>query len=208
MKIQPEAQGVNVRDKFIEFHAKHYSANKMKLVVLGREPLDVLETWVAESFSGIENKHLPPNRWLDEVPFRPSDLGVQCFAKPVMDSRELNLFFPFLDEEELFKTQPSRYVSHLIGHEGPGSIMSYIKGKGWANGLSAGTYPVCPGTPGIFNCQIRLTEEVGSPPRQLCNNELLTSPAVGIEKLPRDRQGLLPIYFTSEGNPSPRMDIR
>jgi insulysin len=37
--------------------------------------------------------------------------------------------------------------------------MSYIKAKGWANGLSAGAYPVCPGTPGIFNCQIRLTED-------------------------------------------------
>ncbi|KAG4429155.1 hypothetical protein IFR05_015363, partial [Cadophora sp. M221] len=30
---------------------------------------------------------------------------------------------------------------------------------GWADGLSAGAYPVCPGTPGIFNCQIRLTKD-------------------------------------------------
>ncbi|KAF9761881.1 hypothetical protein IL306_003644 [Fusarium sp. DS 682] len=42
LKTLPKARGINVRDKFIEFHAKHYSANRMKLVVLGREPLDVL----------------------------------------------------------------------------------------------------------------------------------------------------------------------
>ncbi|WZH44856.1 Metalloenzyme LuxS/M16 peptidase-like protein [Fusarium acuminatum] len=159
LKTLPEARGINVRDKFIEFHGKHYSANRMKLVVLGREPLDLLQKWVVELFSPVVNKKLPPNRWPGEIPFRDSDLGMQCFAKPVMDSRELNLYFPFIDEEFMFATQPSRYISHLIGHEGPGSIMSYIKSKGWANGLSAGAYPVCPGTPGIFDVQVRLTEE-------------------------------------------------
>ncbi len=146
LKTQPESRGVNVRDKFMEFHEKHYSANRMKLVVLGRESLVVLEQWVAEFFSTVPNKNLPQNRWEEEVPFRTSELGMQVFAKPVMDSRELNLYFPFLDEEQMYETQPSRYVSHLIGHEGPGSIMSFVKSKGWANGLSAGAYPVCPGT--------------------------------------------------------------
>ncbi|SPJ80249.1 related to insulysin precursor (metalloendopeptidase) [Fusarium torulosum] len=159
LKTDLESRGINVRDKFIEFHGKHYSANRMKLVVLGREPLDVLQKWVAELFSPVVNKKLPPNRWPDEIPFRDSDLGMQCFAKPVMDSRELNLFFPFIDEEFMFATQPSWYISHLIGHEGPGSIMSYIKSKGWANGLSAGAHPVCPGSPGIFEVKVLLTKE-------------------------------------------------
>ena len=163
LKTEPESRGLNVRDKFIEFYEKHYSANRMKLVVLGRESLDVLEDWVVEYFSNVPNKDLPQNRWTDEVPFTQEQLGLQCFAKPVMDSRELNLLFPFLDEEFLYESQPSQYISHLIGHEGPGSIMSYIKSKGWANGLSAGAYPVCPGTPGVFDIQIRLTEEVGEP---------------------------------------------
>ncbi|KAK2923313.1 hypothetical protein FoTM2_016835 [Fusarium oxysporum f. sp. vasinfectum] len=74
-------------------------------------------------------------------------------------AQELNLYFPFIDEEFMFATQPSRYISHLIGHEGPGSIMSYIRSKGWANGLNAGAYPMCPGTPGIFDMQVRLTED-------------------------------------------------
>lgn len=143
----------------MEFHEKHYSANRMKLVVLGREPLDTLEAWVADLFAGVRNKNLPQNRWETEQPLGEKELLTQCFAKPVMDSRQLDLSFPFIDEEGLFEAQPSRYISHLIGHEGPGSIMSYIKSKGWANGLSAGAYPICPGTPGIFSCQIRLTED-------------------------------------------------
>jgi len=159
LKTLPEAQGINVRDKFIEFHNKHYSANQMKLVILGREPLDVLQKWTEEYFSDVVNKKLPQHRWETEVPFRESDLATQTFAKPVMNSRELSLTFPFIDEEHLYESQPSRYISHLIGHEGPGSVMAYIKSKGWAEGLSAGAYPICPGTPGLFDVSIRLTEE-------------------------------------------------
>ncbi|KFY13297.1 hypothetical protein V491_06446 [Pseudogymnoascus sp. VKM F-3775] len=159
LKIQPEAKGIDVRQEFINFHDRHYSANRMKLVILGREPLDVLEEWAVDLFAGVKNKDLEQNRWEDEQPLGKAQLLTQIFAKPVMDSRLLELTFPFLNEEELYESQPSRYISHLIGHEGPGSIMSYIKGKGWANGLSAGGYAVCPGSLGLFNCQIRLTEE-------------------------------------------------
>ncbi|OAQ98847.1 hypothetical protein LLEC1_05979 [Akanthomyces lecanii] len=159
LKTIPESQGINVRDKFIEFHAKHYSANRMKLVILGRESLEVLQKWTVQLFSAIVNKNLPQNRWSDEVPFTESDVGIQFFAKPVMEIRELNLKFPFIDEEELYESQPSRYLAHLIGHEGPGSIMSYLKSKGWANALSVGQFVLCPGTPSIFHVQVRLTEE-------------------------------------------------
>ncbi|OAA58393.1 a-pheromone processing metallopeptidase ste23 [Niveomyces insectorum RCEF 264] len=159
LKVEPEARGINVREKFMEFHDKYYSANQMKLVVLGREPLDVLQDWVSELFSGVPNKNLPPNSWPDVVPYTPEYLGWQTFVKPVMDSRDLTLRFPFPDETLLYDSQPSRYISHLIGHEGPGSVMSYIKSKGWANSLGAGMYAVCAGTPGIFEVTIRLTEK-------------------------------------------------
>ena len=34
----------------------------------------------------------------------------------------------------------ARYLAHLVGHEGSGSLLSLLKTKGWANGLSAGPY--------------------------------------------------------------------
>jgi insulysin len=159
LKVSPAARGLNVRQEFMNFHEKEYSANRMKLVVLGKEPLDVLEEWVADLFSGVKNKNLPQNRWENEQPLGKEELLTVYYAKPVMESRLLDLYFPFMDEEKLFESQPSRYISHLIGHEGPGSIMSYIKLKGWANGLTAGAYSICPGSLEMFNCQIRLTEE-------------------------------------------------
>ncbi|KAL8828667.1 MAG: hypothetical protein Q9170_006498 [Blastenia crenularia] len=158
LRDEPRKRGVNIRDEFIQFHQKHYSANRMKLVVLGREKLDELEAWVAELFAGVVNKDLPRNRWDDVQPYSDKELLTQVFAKPVMDNRTLDIYFPYQDEEEMYEAQPSRYLSHLIGHEGPGSILAYIKAKGWANGLSAGVAPVCPGS-AFFTIGVGLTEE-------------------------------------------------
>lgn len=158
LKEEPEKRGLNVRNEFIKHYEKHYSANRMKLVVLGRESLDDLERWVGDLFSDVKNKDLPQNRWDDVQPWLSEHLGIQIFAKPVMDTRSLDLYFPFLDEEFLYESQPSRYISHLVGHEGPGSILAYIKAKGWANGLSAGAMPVCPGA-AFFTISVKLTQE-------------------------------------------------
>ena len=147
-----------MRKEFMKFHDKHYSANRMKLVVLGKEPLDELETWVGELFVGVHNKDLPQKRWDGIQPLTKDELMTQIFAKPVMDQRTLDICFPYQDEDDLYESQPSRYISHLLGHEGPGSILAYTKAKGWANGLSAGPSSVCPGS-ALFNISIKLTEE-------------------------------------------------
>lgn len=158
LRDEPRKRGVEIREEFIKFHDQHYSANRMKLVVLGRESLDELERVVADLFSGVRNKDLPQNRWDEVQPFTEREALTQVFAKPVMDSRTLDIYFPYQDEEDLYESQPSRYLSHLIGHEGPGSILAYIKSKGWANGLSAGAMPICPGA-ALFTISIRLTED-------------------------------------------------
>ena len=158
LKENPEKRGITVRDEFINFYEKHYSANRMKLVVLGRESLDDLESWVVDLFSEVKNKDLPENRW-DGVQALTSDqLTTEIFAKPVMESRSLEISFPWQDEEDMYETQPARFVSHLIGHEGPGSILVYLKEQGLANTLSAGYHAVCPGS-AFFEIDISLTPE-------------------------------------------------
>jgi len=158
LRDEPEKRGVKIRDEFIKFYEKHYSANRMKLVVLGRESLDQLESWVVELFSEINNKDLSPNRWDDAAPLTPEQLTVEIFAKPVMESRSLEISFPWRDEEDLYETQPARYVSHLIGHEGPGSILAYLKERGLANTLSAGYHAICPGS-AFFEIEVGLTPD-------------------------------------------------
>ncbi|ETS76969.1 hypothetical protein PFICI_10843 [Pestalotiopsis fici W106-1] len=110
-KTFPESRGIDVQANFIEFHKKHYSANRMTLCVLGREPLDLLEQWIVEFFSAVPDKRLPSNRWEPEKLYSKEFLGIQSFDKPAMDYREPS-FFPFLDKEFLYESQPSRRYMH------------------------------------------------------------------------------------------------
>lgn len=155
---KPLARGVKIRDEFIGFYKKHYSANRMKLVVLGREELDELEKWVVELFSEVPDQNLSKQRWDGINVYEDSQCATEVFVKPVMDKRTLELLFPYPDEEELYASKPGHYISHLIGHEGPGSILAYIKAKGWANSLSSGAHNLCPGS-SLFFVTIYLTEE-------------------------------------------------
>ena len=66
----------------------------MKLVVLGREPLDTLQGWVADLFAGVKNKNLPENRWETEQPLGKDELLTQYFAKPVMGYANRRTFLP------------------------------------------------------------------------------------------------------------------
>ena len=38
----------------------------------------------------------------------------------------------------LYRSKPFRYVSHILGHEGEGSLLSLLKRRGWADELMAG----------------------------------------------------------------------
>jgi insulysin len=79
LKEWPEKRGVNVRDEFMKFHEKYYSANIMKLVVLGREDLDTLGQWVVELFEGVKNKDLPDPKF-DGQPLTDEHLMVSCIV--------------------------------------------------------------------------------------------------------------------------------
>lgn len=63
-----------------------------------------------------------------------------------------------MDEDPLYKIQPSRYFAHLIGHEGPGSVLAFLKQKGWVIGLRAGAESVSPDV-GLFGISMSLTDE-------------------------------------------------
>ncbi|KAF9357740.1 Insulinase (Peptidase M16) [Mortierella sp. NVP85] len=133
-----DREGIDVRDELIKFHSKYYSANIMKLVILGREPLDQLADWATEKFSAVRNLGIAPPANTNP-PWTAKELLSTSYVKPVKDFRSLEIKFPFPDQYPYYKVHPARYLTHTIGHEGSGSILSLLKKKGWANNLSAGT---------------------------------------------------------------------
>ncbi|KAJ9094236.1 hypothetical protein QFC21_006062 [Naganishia friedmannii] len=136
----PRREGRDPRAELIEWWRDMYCAKRMKLVVMGRESLDTLEEWVKERFEAVPVKTKEGEERLvysSEV-LEKEQMGNIIFAEPVKDVRGLEMTFPFPDQSHLYATKPGNYLAHFLGHEGPGSVLSYLKRHGWVNSLRAG----------------------------------------------------------------------
>lgn len=127
----------SVRSALLELHGTLYSANLMSLAVLGRESLDVLEQMVAPLFAAVRNSSVPPPAW--PIPPYPDERARQHVrVVPVRDHSYLTVSWALPPIRNQYLSKPYKYVSHLIGHEGEGSLLSALKARGWAEELLAG----------------------------------------------------------------------
>jgi len=143
-------KGLNLRDELIKFYTQYYSANQMTAAVVGPQSLSDLKEMADAAFSKIPNRHAPTpeSEWVRRVDPYGGDPSIHSFGHivrlvPVQDLRQVTLTFPIVyssdkDRLDSLLTKQGNYVGHLIGHEGPDSLLSCLKKNGWANSLSAG----------------------------------------------------------------------
>lgn len=108
---------------------------------------------VMEKFSEIENKNVKVPEW-PRHPYADDQYGQKVKIVPIKDSRSLTISFTTDDLTEFYKSsvryiidfknsifnslnllllKPDNYLTHLIGHEGKGSILSELRRLGWCN---------------------------------------------------------------------------
>ncbi|GAB6025052.1 hypothetical protein CHUAL_010157 [Chamberlinius hualienensis] len=153
----PKAKEISVRDELLKYHSDWYSANIMGLAILGKESLDELQEMVTETFVGAVNKNVSIREW-NQHPYGPEQLKKIVYVVPIKDIRKLSLTFPIPYLHPYYKTSPGHYLGHLIGHEGPGSLLSELKARGWANVLVGGQKDGARGF-GFFVINCDLTED-------------------------------------------------
>lgn len=143
-----KAKGINLRQELIKFTDRYYSANQMTLAVVAPQSIASLKEMVESAFSKIPNRDVAPpeDQWKDVAPYNGNSVvpSLQHIVEvvPVQDLRQLTLTWPILytseqDRQEALLEKQSNYVAHLIGHEGPGSLLSHLKRKRWANSLGS-----------------------------------------------------------------------
>jgi insulysin len=147
-------QGIDLRSELIKFYNQYYSANQMTLAVVGPQPIDVLKRMVEDNFSGIPNKSVPKPEvmWTGIPPFSNEYSTIPSFQHiveivPVSDLRQVQIAWPIVYQSEADRLtslliKPSQYIAHLLGHEGPRSLLSFLKKRGWANTLGSSTNDV------------------------------------------------------------------
>ncbi|KAK9508348.1 hypothetical protein O3M35_005934 [Rhynocoris fuscipes] len=157
LMILPKEKGLNVREQLLEFHKKWYSANIMTLAVVGKESLDVLENLVVSLFLNVVDKGVVPEIF-EDLPYDKCQLPSKDYIVPIKDVRQLAVHFQIKDYHEFYRCGPDQYLSHLIGHEGKGSLLSALRSKGWCNNLAGGCRGDVRGFD-FFSISVDLTEE-------------------------------------------------
>ncbi|KAI8562238.1 hypothetical protein RHMOL_Rhmol03G0019100 [Rhododendron molle] len=137
LEVKPKARGMDTRQELLKLYEENYSSNLMHLVVYAKEGLDKIQSMVEYKFQEIRNI----DRNCPSFPGHPCSsehLQVLVKAVPIKQGHKLRIIWPITPCIRYYEEGPSRYLSHLIGHEGEGSVFYVLKTLGWATSLSAG----------------------------------------------------------------------
>ncbi|KAJ6663090.1 hypothetical protein lerEdw1_010683 [Lerista edwardsae] len=139
LKYQPAKNKIDVYARLRNFWKRHYSAHYMNLVIQSRETLDTLQKWVTEIFSQIPNNNLPKPTFSHlSQPFDTPEFHKLYKVIPVKEIHSLSISWALPPQEMHYRVKPLHYLSWLIGHEGKGSVLSFLRKKFWALALYGG----------------------------------------------------------------------
>jgi insulysin len=135
-----ETLGDITREELIAFYNNQYSANRMGLALLSTHSLDEMEAWTRQYFSDVKNHNLERTKH-DPIVFEKKEAFRLVQIDPVKDLRDLEISFAIPSTRHMYESKPGRQLGFILGHEGKGSLLSYLKDKGWAQTLSGGARP-------------------------------------------------------------------
>ncbi|XP_011306829.1 nardilysin [Fopius arisanus] len=123
------------------FRERHYSAHRMTMTIQARLPLDTLEDYVKQCFVNVPCNNLPPDdfsRFNGSKSFDTDHFRRIYKIKPIKDICQVELTWAMGSLHHLYRSKPHQYVSWLIGHEGKGSLISYLRKKMWCLDVFSG----------------------------------------------------------------------
>ena len=79
-------------------------------------------------------------------------------VQTIMSFHAIEVSFPLSYQPARWKYKPGNFLAHFVGHEGPGSLHSYLKQKGWLTSLSSGPQNLAREF-AMFKATLHLTQE-------------------------------------------------
>jgi insulysin len=173
-----------LREALSAFHSRHYQPENMTVVLIGPQPLEELQSWIVSRYGSIQKKEMtnpegelqkliieaakdmPEYVYGKPIPacnpafsssFQNYQWPILLCVKPLQSMRKLSLNFPLPPTRHLFNQDPMHLISHLLGHEGPGSSFAILQSAGLITALSAGNRISGPDQ-ALFQLDLALTE--------------------------------------------------
>ncbi|GAB2267014.1 Insulin-degrading enzyme-like 1, peroxisomal [Dionaea muscipula] len=126
LEVRPRAKGQDTRQELLKFYDGNYSANLMHLVVYSKESLEIMESLVEPKFQDIPNTDRNPITFPGQ-PCTSEHLQILVKTVPIKEGHRLLFAWPITPSIRYYREGPCRYLGHLIGHEGEGSLFYVLK---------------------------------------------------------------------------------
>ncbi len=152
-----DKEGSQLHAETVAFYERYYSANIMKVALLGNQSLDELEALAREHFSEIENQAIAEPEVTASIDFAEVG-GKRIHYVPNQDVKQLRLEFIIDDNSDDFAVKPNQFISYLIGSEMPGTPAFLLKNSGMISSLNASASPTYYGNYGTLSIDVNLTD--------------------------------------------------
>ncbi len=140
------------------FYKEYYSANLMKLVLVGKQSSKELKKLATKYFSKIKNNNiLRPVTSVNS--YRKEDLGKNIFIQSKVKSPQLVIEFPVENNSSLWRSKPNAYIEMLLNSQEPNSLMSFLNEDGLIESGSASIDPILWGADGSAFISYTLTDK-------------------------------------------------
>ncbi|NNS09181.1 pitrilysin [Erwinia sp. JH02] len=150
--------GSKLHDALKAFYHRYYSANLMKAVIYGNQPLPELEKIAAATFGRVENRHATvPDITVPVV--TDQQKGVIIHYVPAQPRKQLKIEFRIDNNSDKFRSKTDTLIGYLIGNRSKNTLSDWLQNQGLADSISAGADPMIDRNGGVFSIAISLTDK-------------------------------------------------
>ncbi|HBT13595.1 MAG TPA: pitrilysin, partial [Erwinia persicina] len=150
--------GSKLHDALKAFYHRYYSANLMKAVIYGNQPMPELEKIAAATFGRVENRQATvPDITVPVVTAQQK--GIIIHYVPAQPRKQLKIEFRIDNNSDKFRSKTDTLIGYLIGNRSKNTLSDWLQNQGLADSVNAGADPMIDRNGGVFAIAISLTDK-------------------------------------------------
>jgi protease-3 len=149
--------GSILNEEMKKLYDEYYSANIMKLALVGKQPLSELKAMAEKHFSSVPNKNVA----LPEITIpgiTANEMGKSIHYKPIRELKVLYVDFPVKSNKAQWRLKPNEFIHSLLTSEEPGTLGEQLRAQGLVKTLSGYFDTEAYGPDGFLRVQADLTD--------------------------------------------------
>jgi protease III len=146
-----------LQDELKAFYKRYYSANIMRLTLVGKQPIAELKIMAEKHFASIPNKNIEAPK-ITVPGVTPAQMSKSIHYQPIQELKKIVIHFPIKDNKSQWRLKPTELVSTILGSEEEGTLCEQLRTEGLANSVAVSANPDIYGSDGYLEINADLTD--------------------------------------------------